>query len=160
MTEPETITPEQTIKKSVMRNIYPPFLILLVVFTGCKTFESAIGYTGSPEETAVKRMAESEDKQTARAKLSANFQYSKKATDRLLILDANIENASDFAVKDFAVECRIYAESGTQLEVKKQTVFDVLQPKQSKAIKEISFGFVNSQMETYRCLIDDFTMDK
>ncbi len=141
-----------------MRNSYLPFLILLFVSSGCKIFESAIGFTDAPEDKAIKRMSESDDKKTARGQLSVSVQQSKKRTERLLILDVKIQNNSDFLVKDFVIECLVYGASGTQLEVKKQTVFDLLQPKQSKTIKELNFGLINNQMAKYGCQIDDFTL--
>lgn len=142
----------------ILLGLFLPFSVLMVCILGCSSFESAIGFNDSPEGKAYNRIYESDEKKAARPNLTANFQASKNSTKNVLVLDITINNASDFAVKDFLIECRIYGASNTELELKKQTIFEILKPKEKKIVKEINLGFVNKQMANYGCQLDDFSL--
>jgi len=62
---------------------------------------------------------------------------------------ALIRNNTSKTVKDFSINCKIMASSGTVLSNQSSTVYDILQPKQEKTIKFQLYDV--SQMKTTSC---------
>jgi hypothetical protein len=81
-------------------------------------------------------------------------------TTRIKIMTATVEiqNNSDKFIKDVEIECVLLAPSQTRVGYVTEIVYQTLNPKQSKTIEDVKFGFVDYQAESYRCRVKDFVL--
>jgi hypothetical protein len=65
--------------------------------------------------------------------------------------DFRIANGNVFAIADVQIKCEVFAASGTSLRLYDLTVFDVIQPKTTKTIREFKVGFWPDQGKSMSC---------
>ncbi|MFM9938776.1 MAG: hypothetical protein ACKVP7_04685 [Hyphomicrobiaceae bacterium] len=62
-----------------------------------------------------------------------------------------IRNDSDYAVSDIGIRCECSAPIGTVLQVKTETIYRPIRPRQQIEIGELNLGFVHSQVSSVSC---------
>jgi len=66
--------------------------------------------------------------------------------DNILIIDRlTLTNQNHFPVKDILINVKSYAASGTLLNSKDYTIYDIIPANKSKTFRDINLGFVDSQ---------------
>lgn len=68
------------------------------------------------------------------------------------VADVSVRNNNDYAVRIDRVNCRFRGKSG-ETEEHGQGVYDVLQPRAQKVIRDVSLGFVSDQAKGLDCSI-------
>ena len=77
-----------------------------------------------------------------------------------MMVDFTFTNKGKYAVKDIKVECRSAANSGTFIDKNKKTIYESVQPGETKRIDHFNMGFLNSQATSTACLVDDLKVEQ
>ena len=85
-----------------------------------------------------------------------NFYAQQLRTDinrfNLLVVDMKFINEEEKEViKDFSAVCITYGASGTELDFKREKIYQTLQPKSEVLVKNINMGFINPQTVKVDC---------
>lgn len=72
-----------------------------------------------------------------------------------MVASFRVRNNNPFPVKDFVIECRTFAPSGTVLTKLRYTLYEDLAREFGKAFKDVTLGLVNSQSDRAACDIVD-----
>jgi hypothetical protein len=64
-----------------------------------------------------------------------------------------VRNENSFAVKDIAIQCDFYANSGTHLTSANATIYEAIGAKKSRTFNEVNLGFIHSQSNRIGCQI-------
>ena len=67
------------------------------------------------------------------------------------VMNVIITNENPYLVKDITITCSFSAKSGTLLSEKVHTIYDTIEPKKSKAFKNINIGFIDNQSARAGC---------
>ncbi|BEV43953.1 hypothetical protein [Afipia carboxidovorans] len=112
------------------------------------------------EKERADRLAEEEKKRAAlleatrdptdRMKLR-NGSWSKGGFGSVGMMNVIITNDNNFAVKDMTILCVFNAKSGTTLSERSYTIYDTVDPKASKAFRNLNVGFIDSQSARAGC---------
>jgi hypothetical protein len=86
-----------------------------------------------------------------RDKVALKFSTSKGGFGSILMLDLTLTNNNAFAIKDIAIDCDGYASSGTKIDNNKKTLYESLEPGQTRSFDKFSMGFLHSQVSETRC---------
>jgi hypothetical protein len=70
----------------------------------------------------------------------------------------DVKNDKEFAVKDLLISCDIRGKSGTKMQEKNVTLYDIFPKKKTKRSSVVTLGFVNEQANTYYCTVESFTI--
>lgn len=123
------------------------FIISVFLLLGC-------GSSNDNNEAPLPAVEETPSQPNAKDSLSLDFKSWELSSDVIFIGKFKIKNNhSDYSIKDITIECSTYGNSGTLLNSVSKTVFEVIQPSKSKTVKELNFGFVDSQSATAKCQI-------
>ncbi len=60
----------------------------------------------------------------------------------------------DFAVKDIRIKCTHTTKSGTVIDSNTRTVYDVIEAKSKKTIRDFNMGFIHSQVDRSNCEVE------
>lgn len=71
----------------------------------------------------------------------------------IMELSVTLKNNSEFALKDFVIECEHSAPSGTVIDRNRREIFEVVEAGESKRIRNFNMGFIHSQAKSTACLI-------
>lgn len=71
----------------------------------------------------------------------------------IMELSVTLKNNSEFALKDFVIECEHSAPSGTVIDRNRREIFEVVEAGKSKRIRNFNMGFIHSQAKSTACLI-------
>jgi hypothetical protein len=80
-----------------------------------------------------------------------NMKWSKDFS--MMELSVTIKNNSEFALKDFAIDCEHSGPSGTVMDSNRREIFEIVEAGKSKRIKNFNMGFINSQAVSTACVI-------
>jgi hypothetical protein len=75
----------------------------------------------------------------------------------VMIADFTIENPTRYRFKDFEIKCTHSAPSGTVIDSNTRTLYEIVEPKSKKIIKQMNMGFIDSQAARSDCEITDLT---
>jgi hypothetical protein len=82
-----------------------------------------------------------------------SYSASKGGFNNVMILTMKLRNDNAFAVKDFQIVCANYAPSGTELPASFGTLYEKLEPGQTKTFRKINLGLMPPDSETFKCAI-------
>jgi hypothetical protein len=88
---------------------------------------------------------------TPRDKVAMSFSSSKGGFGSILMLDITLTNKNTFAVKDIEIDCDGYGGSGTKIDHNNKTMYERLEPGETRTFKQFNMGFLNSQVSSSRC---------
>ncbi|MFO1418065.1 MAG: zinc ribbon domain-containing protein [Methylotetracoccus sp.] len=89
-------------------------------------------------------------------KLSSS--WTKSGFGNVMLVDFEIENPTDYQIKDIEVTCTNYANSGTKIDSNRRTIYELIPAKERKVIKDFNMGLINSQTSRSGCEIDDLVV--
>lgn len=69
------------------------------------------------------------------------------------LVTLTINNANSLAVKDTTVRCEFFANSGTGVGTRNETIMEVVKGKSKKRVREFNFGFIDKQAKRMSCSI-------
>jgi len=138
-------------------------LLLLVCFVGLmgagvmvisKSMMSAI--RGTTDSTSSETPTDPKDALLRNAKL--DFKWHKDGFGNIMIADFTIKNPTRYRFKDFEIKCTHSAPSGTVIDSNTQTIYETVEPKSTRVVKQVNMGFINSQAAQSGCEITDLVV--
>lgn len=69
-----------------------------------------------------------------------------------------IKNPTERRYKDVEITCSHYSPSGTNIDSNTRTIYEVVEPKSTKKIRNFDMGFIHSQAVKTSCSITDLTL--
>jgi hypothetical protein len=87
-----------------------------------------------------------------------NFKWHTDGFGNVMIADFTVKNPTRYRFKDFEIKCTHSAPSGTVIDSNTQTIYQTVEPKSTKVIKEMNMGFINSQATRSGCEITDLAV--
>ena len=91
--------------------------------------------------------------------LTLDFTWKAGGFGAVMVADFVVKSTLQFPVRDIAVRCVGSGNSGTELGVVRQTLYEVIPAKTTKRINNISMGFIPGQMTRARCEITSVRSD-
>lgn len=82
-----------------------------------------------------------------------SFSWKRGGFDSVAIATFTINNDNAISVRDINIKCQFYANSGTLIDIKTDTVYEIIKAKKSKTIKDFNLGFADKQATGLRCRI-------
>lgn len=119
--------------------------------------KQAMSAENNPEAIAAKI---TEDAEAKRAEMRdepekfvdlENIKWSKDFS--MMEVSVTIKNNSEFALKDFVIDCEHSGPSGTVMDSNRREIFELIEAGKSKRIKNFNMGFINSQAASTACVI-------
>lgn len=77
--------------------------------------------------------------------------WKKDGFGTVAVVDLTIDNRNTYAIKDILVSCYFSGKSGTTIQDKHETIFEIVPMKSKKRIRDFNFGFVDRQASGMRC---------
>lgn len=71
----------------------------------------------------------------------------------MMINRVTISNDAPFDIKDFTLECRHFAPSGSEIDKNTRTIFQIVPANGETTIREFNMGFISSQAESTSCAV-------
>lgn len=71
------------------------------------------------------------------------------------VVGFKLKSRADIALKDIAIRCEFFGESGTKLADVRRVAYRTLPAKKTLSIDEINFGFVHSESRQLSCRVTD-----
>ena len=90
--------------------------------------------------------------------IQLDFKWGKGGFGSIMKADFTINNPTNYRVKDLELECTHSAPSGTVIDSNTRTIYEVVDPKSKKVIKNFNMGFIHSQASSSSCRITDLTV--
>jgi hypothetical protein len=116
--------------------------VLLAVIASI--YKAALGESGSPAAAASPAMLT--PRQEAQQSLEiVDWRFRTTAGGSIMEADFKIRNKGTKAFKDIEIQCLHYAPSGTQIDQNTRTIYEVIQPGQTREFKAFNMGFIHSQ---------------
>jgi hypothetical protein len=81
--------------------------------------------------------------------------WKRSAGGALGVYSATVKNKTNTGLKDIRIMCMFFGASGTVINSKTETVFEIFPANASRQISGINFGYVDSQAKTTDCRIVD-----
>ena len=81
--------------------------------------------------------------------------WGKTGFGSIMVADFEIENNSLHNMKDFKVSCIYGGNSGTVIDRNTKTIYEIVEAKSTKTIKDFQMGFIQSQVNSARCRLID-----
>jgi hypothetical protein len=91
-------------------------------------------------------------------KVKLDFRWHKDGFGNVMIADFTLKNPTQYRFKDFEIKCIHSAPSGTQIDSNTQTIYEVVEPRSTKVVKDMNMGFINSQASKSDCEIIDLVL--
>jgi hypothetical protein len=121
------------------------------VFSRANRNSSSVGSTASEIVT----VPPPDPKETLLSNVRLDFQWHKDGFGNVMIADFTVKNPTQFRFKDFEIKCTHSAASGTVIDSNTRTIYEIVEPKSAKVIKEMNMGFIDSQVASSSCEITD-----
>jgi zinc-ribbon domain len=96
----------------------------------------------SPEKTALENVE------------LVDFSWAKEGFGSVMLAKFVLRNNNDFAVKDIRIKCTHTAKSGTVIDSNTRTVYDLVEAKSKKTIRDFNMGFIHNQVDRSSCEVD------
>lgn len=71
----------------------------------------------------------------------------------IMELSVTIKNNSEFALKDFVIDCEHSGPSGTVMDSNRREIFELVEAGKSKRINKFNMGFISSQAVSTACMV-------
>lgn len=130
--------------------------ILFWVFVGGFLLLGAVTYSMRNHPPAAPSESPPDPKRDYLPWVQPYAQWAKGGFGRVLVAKIVIANQGDRAVKDVTLKCTLYGKSGTAIEAKSVTVYELIGPRESTARAEHNLGFITGQEDSMTCETIDF----
>ena len=94
----------------------------------------------------------------ALSSIDLDFKWGRAAGGILMMADFTVQNNSPYDVKDIAIRCDQFAKSGTRIDRKTRTLYEVVGAHSKKRFTRFPMGVIDSQVETSSCSIRDLVV--
>lgn len=81
------------------------------------------------------------------------FSWYKGGFDSIMMGTFVIKNNNAFAVKDITIKCTHSGKSGTEIDSNSRTIYETINAKKKRTIRDFNMGFINTQAASTRCQI-------
>jgi hypothetical protein len=132
-------------------------LLLLVCFGGLMNVASSGSGTSSASSGNPTPTPTVDPKDALLRDVKLDFNWTTGGFGNVMIADFTIKNPTQYRFKDFEIKCRHSAPSGTVIDSNTRTVYEIVEPKSTKVIKQMNMGFIQSQASRSGCKITDLT---
>jgi zinc-ribbon domain len=85
------------------------------------------------------------------------YKWYKEGFGNVMIADFSINNPTQYRFKDVEIKCTHSAPSGTVIDSNTRTIYEIVEPKSTKVIKQMNMGFIHSQASRSGCDISNLT---
>lgn len=92
-------------------------------------------------------------------RIKLEFTWRKGGFETAMIADFVITNPSPWRVKDLEVTCEHFGPSGTKIDSNVRTIYEIVEAKSAKRIKEFNMGFVRTQATQSSCSVTNLVVD-
>jgi len=138
-------------------------IILLLIIIGSLTDKSNQQYQNkgistspsSPQFSPKPRPLKEEALESVKVK---DFNWYKGGFGNIMVADITIENKSPYDVKDLTISCTHRSKSGTEIDITKGTIYDIVKRGKTKTFKKVNLGFVHSQSASCNCKITNLEL--
>ncbi len=89
--------------------------------------------------------------------MKLDYKWFKERFGNVMMADFTIKNPTQYRFKDFEIKCTHSAPSGTVIDSNTRTIYETVEPKSTKVIKQMNMGFIHSQASRSGCEITDLT---
>ena len=86
------------------------------------------------------------------------YKWRKEGFGNVMVADFTVKNPTQYRFKDFEIKCTHLAPSGTEIDSNRRTIYEVVEPKSTKVIKQMNMGFIHSQAARSGCEITDLVV--
>jgi hypothetical protein len=97
-------------------------------------------------------------KETLLDEVKLDFRWHKDGFGNVMIADFTLQNPTQYRFKDFEIKCIHSAPSGAVIDSNTQTIYEVVEPRSTKVVKEMNMGFIHSQASKSDCAIIDLVL--
>lgn len=125
----------------------------VAVLLGFGTFGGLVGMSTSGHSGGNSSAGDPKDILLRDVKL--DFRWSKEGFGNVMVADFTVTNPTQFAFKDFKIKCTHYAPSGTEIDHNTRTIYEIVEPKSEKVIRQMNMGLIHSQAARSACEITD-----
>lgn len=87
-----------------------------------------------------------------------DFNWHTDGFGTVMIADFTIKNPTAYRFKDIEITCNYFGPSGTIIDSNTRTIYQIVQPKSTKVIREQNMGFINSQASSSSCKLTNLTV--
>lgn len=105
------------------------------------------------EKRAVQAMWDDQVRNPERYVSIESFSWSVGGFDTVMIANFAIKNSLPWAVKDIEIQCTHSAPSGTVIDRNTRTIFERIEPKQTRRFSNFNMGFIHSQAKRSGCVV-------
>jgi hypothetical protein len=86
-----------------------------------------------------------------------SLSWHKDGFGSVAIISVTVQNDNSFAVKDIVLACDFRAKSGTKLQSKEHTIYDVVKARSKRSFPDVNTGFIHSQSANIGCSVGSVT---
>ena len=90
--------------------------------------------------------------------LKLDFNWRTEGFDDIMVANFTVTNPTSYRFKDFEIKCVHFAPSGTEIDSNTRTVYQVVEAKSKKVVRNMNMGFIHSQVKSSSCRITDLTL--
>jgi hypothetical protein len=94
-------------------------------------------------------------KETLLDDVNLDFSWHKDGFGNIMIADFTLKNPTQYRFKDFEIKCTHSAPSGTVIDSNTRTIYEIVEPRSTKVVKDMNMGFIHSQASKSNCAIID-----
>jgi hypothetical protein len=103
--------------------------------------------------------AAGDPKNTALRDTKLDFRWNKSGFGSVMMADFKVHNPTLYRFKDFEITCTDFGASGTEIDRNKKVIYDIVQAKSTKSLKQVNMGFLHTQATSTSCEITDLIID-
>jgi hypothetical protein len=118
---------------------------------------SVVGSTGSGS-TSNSTASMVSPRDAIRNGVKLDYSWEKSGFGSVMVADFTFKNPTPYRFKDVEVTCNHFASSGTKIDSNTRTIYEIVEPKSTKVVKNMNMGFMASQVATSSCEITDFVV--
>ncbi len=148
MNPPQTVVVKSGCGKAAIV-IFIILLIISLLIGGC----FLAGLYGVGKVAQQVEETRTEKARIASALVIDDFQWEKDGFGSVMTASFKITNTGTVPLKDITIECRHTAPSGTQIDSNTRTIYEIIQPGETKAFTAFNMGFVHSQVTSSTAVI-------
>jgi hypothetical protein len=128
------------------------FLVLILIFANPVIHSTNQSNTTTANVADIKK-SPSDIAKEAKDHIKFDYQWTLGGFNNVLLLDIELTNQNEIAVKDLIIRCNHYAQSGTIIGKSKQTLYELLPPNGKVGYLKFNMGAASSQTTSIDCRI-------
>ncbi len=98
-----------------------------------------------------------DSKQILLQSVKLDYKWNKSGFGSIMMANFTLNNPTAYRFKDFEIKCSHYSPSGTLIDSNTRTIYEIVEPRSKKVVKDFNMGFIHSQAARSGCEITDLT---